>query len=65
VLGFDDIPMAAMMNPPLTTVLMPVTAVARAAASLLLERLDGGPSRRPPAPDLATKLVIRSTTAPF
>ncbi|MBO3752369.1 LacI family DNA-binding transcriptional regulator [Streptosporangiaceae bacterium NEAU-GS5] len=64
VLGFDDIPMAAMMNPQLTTVQMPVNAVARAAASLLLERLDGGPSRRPSAPELATKLVIRNTTAP-
>ncbi|MEZ0076916.1 DNA-binding LacI/PurR family transcriptional regulator [Planotetraspora sp. GP83] len=62
VLGFDDIPMASMMNPPLTTVMMPITAVARASASMLLALLGGNGPPRPAAQELAARLVIRSTT---
>ncbi|KAB2349635.1 LacI family DNA-binding transcriptional regulator [Actinomadura rudentiformis] len=67
VVGFDDIPMASMTSPPLTTVAVPVPAVARGAAAMLLARLVGGAPGAPPpppAPELATRLVIRSTTGP-
>lgn len=40
LIGFDDIPFAAMTNPPLTTVAMPTEAAGRAAVELLLERMD-------------------------
>lgn len=62
LVGFDDIPMASMISPPLTTVAMPIDAVARAAAAMLHSALNSTPSPVPPAP--ATHLVIRSTTGP-
>jgi DNA-binding LacI/PurR family transcriptional regulator len=64
VLGFDDIAMAAMSSPPLTTVAMPIATVARASASMLLTLVGGGSPRRPALRELETSLVIRSTTAP-
>ena len=41
VIGFDDIPLAAYATPPLTTVRQPVAALARAAAMLLLDAIEG------------------------
>ena len=64
VVGFDDIAMASMSTPPLTTVVSPIATVAQAAAELLLARLSGAPVRRPSGRELETQLVIRSTTAP-
>jgi DNA-binding LacI/PurR family transcriptional regulator len=43
VVGFDDIPLAAYTSPPLTTVRQPVTELARAAATLLLDSIEGIP----------------------
>lgn len=65
VVGCDDIAMAAMATPPLTTVAMPTEAAGRAAIDLLLRRLQevGSPSavgRRA----LGTHLLIRSSTMP-
>ncbi|GAA3800299.1 LacI family DNA-binding transcriptional regulator [Sphaerisporangium flaviroseum] len=62
VIGFDDIPMASMTSPPLTTVVMPIAAVAKASASILLSLLAGTVPRRPAGKELATRLVIRDTT---
>jgi LacI family transcriptional regulator, galactose operon repressor len=64
VMGFDDVPMAAMVSPPLTTVAVPIDAVAQAAAAMLLSLLAAQPAQRPTGVDLATRLLIRSTTAP-
>jgi DNA-binding LacI/PurR family transcriptional regulator len=64
VIGFDDIAMAAMASPSLTTVAAPITTVAKASASMLLASLAGGSPRRPAPRELETSLVIRSTTAP-
>jgi DNA-binding LacI/PurR family transcriptional regulator len=59
--GFDDLPMSAWVAPPLTTVAQPLAQMAALAAQMVLQ----------PAPDetgnrveLATSLVIRSSTAP-
>lgn len=41
VIGFDDIPLAAYTTPPLTTVRQPVDALARTAATLLLDAIEG------------------------
>lgn len=41
VVGFDDIPLAAYTSPPLTTVRQPVTELARTAATLLLDSIEG------------------------
>lgn len=40
VTGFDDIPQSAMMDPALTTVHIPSTDIGRAAASVLLRRIE-------------------------
>lgn len=62
VVGFDDIEVASMTSPPLTTVAIPVEAVARASAALLLSLLAETTPQRPAAQELATRLVIRNTT---
>lgn len=64
VMGFDDVPMASMVSPPLTTVAVPIDAVAQAAAAMLLSMLADRRPQRPAGLELATRLLIRSTTAP-
>ncbi|TMD16298.1 MAG: LacI family transcriptional regulator [Chloroflexi bacterium] len=63
VVGFDDIPLSAWTNPPLTTVHQPIVEKGRLAARMLIERMKGR-GVDSPAP-LNTSLVIRgSTSAP-
>ncbi|MQT14917.1 LacI family DNA-binding transcriptional regulator [Segnochrobactrum spirostomi] len=40
VIGFDDVPQATFLNPPLTTVRQPRSAIGRQAMALLLKQLD-------------------------
>jgi DNA-binding LacI/PurR family transcriptional regulator len=59
VVGFDDIPIASQLSPPLTTVRQPLVDKGRIAAELLFGR------RQADKPIiLPTELVVRSTTAP-
>ena len=63
VTGFDDIPLAASAVPALTTVRMPVDAMAQAA----VERAIAAPEDGEPRPRLRTfapELVVRASTAP-
>lgn len=64
VVGFDDIPTADLVSPPLTTVSQPKEQFGRAAVDLLVDLLTNrerpGTSRRV-AP---MQLVVRETTAP-
>ena len=62
VVGFDDIPVAPWVGPPLTTVRQPLVQMAVAAAELVLSMAAG---ETPPAMrvELATELVIRESTA--
>ena len=62
VVGFDDLPIARWAAPPLTTVRQPLAEMGRVAAQLL-EALIAG--REPDAyhVELATALVVRSSTA--
>lgn len=65
VVGFDDIPLAAYFNPPLTTVAQPRVEMGRTAARLLLERMrDGTLPRRRPVLMNTTLVVRRSSGAP-
>jgi LacI family transcriptional regulator, galactose operon repressor len=68
VVGFDDIPAAEMLWPPLTTVRQPVDKLGAAAADLLFACLGrGGGSAWPtPAPHhvLQHDIVLRASTAP-
>ena len=47
VVGFDDSPLIAFTDPPLTTVRQPVRAMAKAAVDALLEEIAGSPCRTP------------------
>jgi DNA-binding LacI/PurR family transcriptional regulator len=65
VVGFDDIPFAAMTSPPLTTVAMPTELAGRAAVTLMLDRLAAGPDApRGDVRTLPVALVVRGSTAP-
>ena len=47
VVGFDGLPMARLMDPPLATVRQPARSMGRAAAKILLDMMAGGaPQRR-------------------
>jgi len=63
VMGFNDDPWSAYVNPPLTTVRVPIFELGKVAARLLLERLQD-----PDAPVqhvlVPTHLVVRRSTAP-
>jgi LacI family transcriptional regulator, xylobiose transport system transcriptional regulator len=64
VVGYDDIPLAELTSPPLTTIRQPVRAMAEEATRLVLKLRDGVPVDSTRL-DLATSLVVRgSTTAP-
>lgn len=63
VVGYNDIPLVGLINPPLTTVRLPVYEVGRAAATLMLRILDSPDS---PHQGQLTKpeLIVRGSTAP-
>ncbi|WP_035804400.1 LacI family DNA-binding transcriptional regulator [Kitasatospora mediocidica] len=46
VVGFDDSPLIAFTEPPLTTIRQPVEAMATAAVDALLEEVGGNPAQR-------------------
>jgi DNA-binding LacI/PurR family transcriptional regulator len=69
ILGFDDIPFAALANPPLTTVGQPIRELGKRAADLLLRVIEDDVT----LPDLAdsaqpnvllpNELIVRQSTA--
>jgi LacI family transcriptional regulator len=61
IVGFDDVPMAQWASPPLTTLHQPLARMAALAVEMLL---DGNPGRFNNRVELATNLVVRSSTAP-
>lgn len=63
VVGFDDLPVATWVGPPLTTVRQPLVQMATAGARLVL-RLARGEQPSQTRVELATELVIRESTAP-
>jgi LacI family transcriptional regulator len=62
VVGFDDLPAAPWVSPPLTTVRQPLTEMGRAAAAMLGEIIDGLPLRSQRV-ELSTELIVRESTA--
>ncbi|MFC0406896.1 LacI family DNA-binding transcriptional regulator [Roseomonas elaeocarpi] len=62
VTGFDDIQFAAAYDPPLTTIRQPRLLMGRAAATLLLEALEGD-SLRSRRLNLDYQLMVRGSTA--
>ncbi|WP_052423726.1 LacI family DNA-binding transcriptional regulator [Nonomuraea candida] len=64
VVGFDDIPVAAYVTPPLTTVRQPFDAVAREGIKLLVQTIEQPDADLPAAAGQPVELVVRSSTAP-
>jgi DNA-binding LacI/PurR family transcriptional regulator len=63
VVGFDDSPLIAFTDPPLTTVRKPIGAMASAAAQALLEEINGVPARHVELM-FRPELVVRGSTGP-
>ncbi|WP_405877121.1 LacI family DNA-binding transcriptional regulator [Streptomyces sp. NBC_00005] len=63
VVGYDDIPAAAYLSPPLTTVRQNFATVADRAVDMLIAMIEGRPE---PAEhtNLAVELIVRNSTAP-
>jgi DNA-binding LacI/PurR family transcriptional regulator len=59
VSGFNDFDFSAFVDPALTTVSLPVYAMGRAAATLVIDRLDGRPAS--PPPEFAVELILRAS----
>lgn len=60
VVGFDDLPWAISLNPPLTTVSQPTFKIGLSAAQLLLDRL-ADPQRPARSVVLETELIVRAS----
>jgi len=60
VIGFDDLPLASLVQPALSTVRQPIVDKARAATELLVAALEGNSSAHQVT--LPTELVLREST---
>ena len=63
IVGFDDIPEASLVMPPLTTVRQPLQEMG-ATAVRLLRRLMDEPDATPRRTELLTELIVRKSSAP-
>jgi DNA-binding LacI/PurR family transcriptional regulator len=59
VIGYDDVPLAALVTPSLTTVRQPARELGRAAARILLDLIEGHDAIR--EIDLPAELVVRES----
>jgi DNA-binding LacI/PurR family transcriptional regulator len=66
VVGFDDLPEAGWASPPMTTVQQPIAEMAASALRMLLRigRSTSEPDGHAPREELATRLIVRRSTAP-
>lgn len=62
ITGFDDLEIASITSPPLTTVRAPHQEMGRKAAMLLVQMVDG--EKPDTIPPLDTKIILRGTLAP-
>jgi LacI family transcriptional regulator len=62
IVGFDDIPVAAFVDPPITTIHLPAHELGLATGRALLDRIAGRPVE--PRTLLPIDLVVRASTAP-
>jgi LacI family transcriptional regulator, galactose operon repressor len=63
VVGFDDMQLAAHVQPPLTTLRQDRAGLGKAAGQALIGLIDGKPGPTPVA-ELPVELVVRGSTAP-
>lgn len=64
VVGFDDIPVARLVHPPLTTMAMPKARLGRAAAELLVERIEQRGEVAPQRKGFEAQLIVRASSLP-
>jgi LacI family transcriptional regulator len=62
IAGFDDIPAAALVDPPLTTVNQFQDQIGRRAAEMLFQRIIGESTGEMCAVEMPYRLVIRKST---
>jgi LacI family transcriptional regulator len=63
IVGFDDVPLARQVSPPLTTVRQPIYEIATTAMSMLVEKaIPGLPVEE--AVEVPTELIVRHSTGP-
>jgi LacI family transcriptional regulator len=60
LVGYDELPLAAVFNPPLTLVKQPAYEVGKSAAELLLNRIED-PKRPPTSLKLQPELIVRKS----
>jgi DNA-binding LacI/PurR family transcriptional regulator len=65
VVGFDDIPIAAYLNPPLTTVRQPFEFLAATALAALLRAIDNPQEALSQVSEPEVDLVLRGSTARY
>jgi LacI family transcriptional regulator len=61
VAGFDDVPLARFLNPPLTSVHVPIDEMGERAANRLIASIAGDAIPRRRHERLATQLVVRAS----
>lgn len=64
IVGCDDVEMARVVTPELTTVAVPARELGARAARLLIRQLEGQEISTRPSKPLPVRLVVRGTTAP-
>lgn len=64
IVGFDDISLAAIANPPLTTVSQPLSGMIDTAVELLVNRMEGKETRSAQMITIPTELVPRQSAGP-
>ena len=62
IIGFDDIPQAAMVRPALTTVRQPLEEMGRLATQMLIDQLKN-PEKEFGRIELPTQLIVRDSTS--
>lgn len=62
IVGFDDIPLAGFVEPPLTTIHLPANGLGRGAAEMLIRIINGEKPIRDPHMLLETQLIVRKSS---
>lgn len=65
LIGHDDIPMAALLSPALTTVRQPMQELGSRAVAMLAEHLQRAVTAHPTILSLRPQLIARASTAPL
>lgn len=62
VVGFDNIGMSKLLNPPLTTIAQPFVEMGRVATQKLIDRIEGTNTGAPVIDVMKTELIIRESS---